>query len=206
MVQIRRARAAVTTHSARWVGGGAVALLHLLFLLALLLTDKLSLHKAVNTRSMIVYDVPDDPAKRQAPTALDLPSRLTSLPSIAVPHLDGPMILVRPDQPQQPPSLPLMLDLSVHDTSKDPNRKRTLEELGPPSKEQQLKQFFKESAEDARHAREKSAGEDCETMMAKDRDLGSDSPFKDPLPMETVCSPRASAKELSRRNDRFSPH
>ncbi len=33
--------------STRWLGGGAVILVHLIFLLALLLTDKLSPHRSI---------------------------------------------------------------------------------------------------------------------------------------------------------------
>lgn len=207
MAQLRGSDTAVTANSARWLGGGAVALVHLAFLLALLLTDKLSLHKA-DPRAMMIYRIPEEPtARRSSAASIDVPSRITSLPSVAAPHLDGPMFLVRPDQPL-PPSLPQILDLSVHDTSRDPTRKKTLEELGPPSKEQQLKQFFKESEEENRHARESSAGEDCEAVRTSDKEAASlgTSPIKEMIPIENVCTPRNSAKELSRRNDRFSPH
>jgi len=184
----------------RWLGGGAVALVHLLFLLALLLTDKLSIHKSTDARTMTVYHLPEAPmALRTAPAAAGTPSRVTSLPSVAAPHLEGPMILVRPDKPL-PPGLPSILDLSVH-----PGTGVSLDDLAPPSKEKQLKQFFRDSAEENRLAREPSAGEDCQSLLAKDRDIGSMGAFHDPLPAETVCTPRSSAKELAKRNQRFAP-
>ena len=183
---------------ARWLGGGAVALVHLLFLLAFLLTDKLTLHKA-DTRPMTLYRVPENRAPR-APAAAGTPSRVTSLPEGAAPRLQGPMILIRPDKPLTP-SLP-GLDLSVR-----PGAPRSLDSLAPPSPEKQLRQFFKDSAEESRQALEPSAGEDCQSLLAKDRDIGtlSASPFHDPLPAETVCTPRRSAQDLARRNQRFAP-
>ncbi len=185
----------------RWLGGGAVILVHLIFLLALLLTDKLSLHRSIDARPMTVYRLPDEPmAQRPSPAASGTPSRITSLPSVATPRLDGPMILVRPDKPL-PPGLPGMLDLSVHPGTNS----MSLDELAPPSKEKQLKQFFRETAEANRLAREPSAGEDCQSLLAKDRDIGSLGGYHDTLPAETVCTPRSSAKELAKRNERFSP-
>ncbi len=200
MAQVRSSGAvAIPT---RWLGGGAVALVHLLFLLALLLTDKLSIHKAIDVRPMTVYRLPEEPIAQRAPSAAGAPSRITSLPSVAAPHLDGPMILVRPDTPL-PPALPGVLDLSIHPGG----NKLTIDDLAPPSKEKQLKQFFKDSAEANRLAREPSAGEDCQSQLAKDRDIGGSlgQGYRDPVPMQTVCTPRNSAKDLAKRNDRFAP-
>ncbi len=201
MAQVRSSGAvAIPT---RWLGGGAVVLVHLLFLLALLLTDKLSIHKSVDVRPMTVYRLPEEQmALRPAPAATGAPSRLTSLPSVATPHLDGPMILVRPDKPL-PPGLPGILDLSIHPGANT----KTLDDLAPPSKEKQLKKFFRDSAEANRLAREPSAGEDCQSLLAKDRDIGGSlgGGFHDPLPAETVCTPRSSAKDLAKRNERFTP-
>jgi len=200
VVQVRSSGAvAIPT---RWLGGGAVVLVHLLFLLALLLTDKLSIHRSLDVRPMKVYRLPDEPmAQRPSPAASGTPSRVTSLPSVAVPHLDGPMILVRPDRPL-PPGLPGMLDLSVH-----PGNTTSLDDLAPPSKEKQLKQFFLDSAEENQLAREPSAGTDCKSQLAS-KDGASVSMgvgYRDPVPIQTVCTPRSSAKELAKRNERYSP-
>jgi len=190
---------ALTIVPARWLGGGAVALVHLLFLLALLLTDKLTLHKTADVKPMVVYRLPEEPSAQRRPlSAAGTPSRVTSLPSVATPRLDGPMILVRPEKPL--PSGTPSLDLSLR-----PGTVRGLDSLAPPSQEQRLKQFFKESDAENRQAREPSAGEDCESQLAKDRDIGDLSSFHDPLPAETVCTPRRSAKEQARRNQRFAP-
>lgn len=198
MAQVRGSGTALEI-PARWLGGGAVALVHLLLLLAFLLTDKLTLHKA-DIRPMTIYRVPETPVPPHAPAAAGTPGRVTSLPEGTAPRLEGPMILVRPDKPPAP-SLPA-LDLSVH-----PGAARSLDSLAPPSRQQRLRQFFTDSAEENRQALEPSAGEDCQSLLAKDRDVGtlSASPFHDPLPAETVCTPRRSAKELGRRNDRFAP-
>lgn len=201
MAQVRSSGAVATP--TRWLGGGAVALVHLLFLLALLFTDKLSIHKAIDVRPMKIYRLPDETmAQRPAPAAIGVPSRITSLPSVAAPHLDGPMILVRPDKPL-PPGLPSILDLSIHPGTGH----LTVDDLAPPSKEKQLKQFFRDSAEANRLAREPSAGEDCQSQLAKDRDIGGSlgGGYRDPVPMQTVCTPRNSAKDLAKRNDRFAP-
>jgi hypothetical protein len=175
-----------------------VALVHLLFLLAFLLTDKLTLHKA-DMRPMTIYRVPEQPAAPRTPAAAGRPSGVTRLPS-AAPRLQGPMILVRPDQPL-PPTLP-GLDLSIHSGAPP-----SLDRLAPPSRETQLRQFFKDSAEENRQAREPSGGEDCRSLLARDRDVGtlSASPFRDPLPAETICTARRSAQDLARRNQRFAP-
>ena len=183
---------------ARWLGGGAVALVHLAFLFALVLTDKLTQHKSADVKPMIVYRIPEEQPAQRAPAAVGTPSRITSLPSIATPRLEGPMILVRPERPL-PPGQP-GLDLTIH-----PGAPKTLDQLAPPSQEQRLKQFFRDSAAENRQAREPSAGEDCETLLAKDRDIANTSSFHDPLPAETVCTPRKSAKDLARRNQRFAP-
>jgi hypothetical protein len=201
MAQIRSSGPAVII-PARWLGGGAVALVHLLFLVALLMTDKLTFHKIPDARTMIVYRLPEEPmAQRPAPAAAGTPSRVTSLPSVATPRLDGPMILVRPDKPLSP-GLPGVLDLSVH-----PGTSKTLEQLGPPTQEQRLKQFFKDSDAANRQAREPSAADDCVAVRSADTGAASlgESPVKDLIPLSTVCTPRASAKELSRRNERFAP-
>jgi hypothetical protein len=111
------------------------------------------------------------------------------------------MILVRPERPL-PPGLPGVLDLSVH-----PGTGTSLEALGPPSQEKRLKRFFKESEAANRQAREPSAASDCEAVRSADTGAASlgESPVKDLIPLATVCTPRASAKALSRRNDRFAP-
>jgi len=190
---------ALTVIPARWLGGGAVALVHLLFLLALLLTDKLTLHKTADVKPMVVYRLPEEPsARRTPPSAAGTPSRVTSVPSVASPNLNGPMILVRPEKPL-PAGMP-SLDLSLR-----PGAARSLDSLAPLTQEQRLKQFFKDSDAENRQAREPSAGEDCESLLAKDRDIGDFSSFHDPLPAETVCTPRKSAKDLARRNQRFAP-
>lgn len=192
--------------SGRWLGGGAVALIHLAFLLALLMTDRLTFHRTPDARPMTVYRLPDDtPAyARPAPQPITPPSSAASAPSsVLAPQLSGPMILIQPEKPL-PPYLH-GLDLSVKPPANGV-RPLTQEDLLP-SKEAKLKQFFKDSEMANRLAREPAAGEDCQVSIATQQNAASlgESAFKDPLPVETVCSPTRSAKELSKRNDRFAP-
>lgn len=183
---------------ARWLGGGAVALLHLVFLLVLLMTDRLTLHKTPDVRPMTVYRIPDTPKAAPPSLSLGTPSRAPSLPSVLAPRLDGPMILVQPEKPALPGFQGL--DLSVKPGTK------SLDDLMP-SKEKRLKQFFKDQADESSLAKELPAGEDCVASFAKDRQDASlgDSAFKDPLPIELICSPRGAAKALAKRNQRFAP-
>ena len=187
-------------NSTRWLGGGAVALLHLLLLLAFLAADRLTQHNIAEPPPLTVYHVPETTRPIVAAPSVGAPSRLMTLPSVRLPDPAGPMILVTPDQPA--PFVPRVLDLSIH-----PGTKKTLDDLAPPSREQALKQFFLDSVAEGRQARELSAGQDCVPSFARDRDAASlpTSPVKDLIPIEDKCSPRESAKSLQRRNDRFSP-
>jgi hypothetical protein len=198
-----RSSGTALAHSGRWLGGGAVALIHLAFLTALLLTDRLTFHKVPDVRPITVYHLPDDSKPFPAPPAIGSPPRLPSLPSaVMAPRLDGPLILIQPEKPL-PPSLPGLV------LSPKPGlavRPLTQDDLLP-SKEKQLKQFFADSAAENRLAREPAAGEDCKVSINSQKNAASlgESAFKDPLPLESVCTPTASAKALSKRNDRFAP-
>jgi hypothetical protein len=186
--------------SGRWVGGGAVALVHLLFLLALLMTDRLTQHKVPDVRPMIVYRVPEESMATRMPPSAGSASRITSLPSVTAPRLDGPMIVIRPDKPQSPGFQGL--DLSVK-----PSKTLSLDDLAPPSQEKRLKQFFKETAEANRLANEPPGGMECKSeLTSKDgAAVSMGGGYRDPVPIQTVCSPRSSAKELAKRNQRYSP-
>ena len=188
----------------RWLGAGAVILVHLAFLLALLFTDTLAIPHSPEAKPMTVYRLPDEPITQRPAPPIGASNRIASPQSLAAPRLEGPLFLVRPDKALPPglPGPPGILDLSIH-----PSPMKSLDDLAPPSKEKQLKQFFAESEEANRLAREPSAGEDCQSMLAKDRDIGAmNGGYHDPVPMQTVCTPRNSAKELNKRNERFSPH
>lgn len=187
----------------RWLGGGAVALVHLAFLLALLMTDRLTFHKGPDVRPMTVYRLPDDAKPTPAPPAIGSPARLPSLPStVMAPRLDGPLILIQPEKPL-PPSLP---GLSLSPKPGGAVKPLTQDDLMP-SKEKKLQQFFSDSAAENRLSREPAAGQDCKAVVTSQKNAASlgESAFKDPLPIEQICSPTQSAKELSKRNDRFAP-
>ncbi len=185
----------------RWLGGGAVALIHLCFLLAFLLTDQLTFHKSRDVRPMEVYRIAEDRRPEPAPRSIGTPSKTTLPSAVMTPRLDGPMILIQPEKPL-PPAL-RGLDLSPPPLSGI--RPMTQDDLLP-SKQARVKQFFKDQAAENSLAREPSAGEDCEVAIASQQQAASlGSAFKDPLPVYTVCTPRSSAKDLSKRNDRFAP-
>ena len=191
------------THPARWVGGGAVALIHLGFLLVLLMTDRLTFHRGPEARPMAVYRLPDDkPKPATVPLSLGSLSRMPIPSAVMTPRLDGPMILIQPETPV-PPSL-RGFDLSPPRLSGA--RPLTQEDLLP-SKEAKLKQFFAESEERNRLNREPPAGRDCIASITSKNNAASlgESAFHDPLPLEEVCTPTQSAKALARRNDRFAP-
>lgn len=201
MAQNRKSGTALT-HPARWVGGGAVALIHLGFLLALLLTDHLTFHKTPDTRPMTIYRLPDDkPKPATVPLSLGALSRLPVPSSVMTPRLDGPMILIQPQNPV-PPSI-RGFDLSPPKLSG--TKPLTQDDLMP-SKEKRLKQFFADQEEANRMAKEPAAGEDCQVVIASQQKAASlPSAFNDPIPVYSVCSPTQSAKALSKRNDRFAP-
>ena len=186
--------------STRWLGGGAVALLHLLLLLAFLTADRLTQRKQPEPPPITVYHVPV--AAKRVPDAPSVgpPARRPAPPPVPALDLSGPMILITPDSPA--PFVPRELDLSIH-----PGTRKSLDDLAPPSREKALKRFFLDSAAENRQAREPSAGGDCEASFGRDRNAASlgESPFKDPMPIEDICTARRSAKDLARRNDRFSP-
>jgi hypothetical protein len=180
-----------------------VALIHLGFLIALLLTDRLTFHKGPEARPMTVYRLPDDkPKPATVPLSLGSLSRLPIPSAVMTPRLNGPMILIQPET-SVPPSL-RGFDLSPPKLSA--TKPLTQDDLMP-SKEKRLKQFFADQEEANRLAKEPSAGEDCVASTSNARNAASlgESAFKDPLPIESICSPRGSAKELSKRNDRFAP-
>jgi hypothetical protein len=190
----------------RWLGGGAVALIHLAFLMAVLLTDHLTFHKTPDGRPMEIYRLPDEaPAySRQTIQPITPPSSAASAPSsVLAPRLDGPMILIQPEKPL-PPNL-RGLDLSTKPAGNG-IRPLTQDDLLS-SKETKLKQFFAESEERNRLDREPPAGRECEAVITSKSNaasLGVDA-YHEPLPIDAVCTPTLSAKELSKRNDRFAP-
>jgi hypothetical protein len=152
---------------------------------------------------MTVYRLPDDkPKPATVPLSLGSLSRLPIPSAVMTPRLDGPMILIQPELPL-PPSL-RGFDLSPPKLSA--TKPLTQDDLMP-SKEKQLKQFFADQEEAHRLTKEPSAGKDCVAVTNVARNAASlgESAFKDPIPVEEVCSPRGSAKELSKRNDRFAP-
>ena len=187
-------------NSARWLGGGAVALLHLLLLLAFLAADRLTRHGQPEPPPITLYRVPDTAKPSSTTPSIGAPGRRSAAPSARTLDLSGPTILIAPDQPL--PFAPRGLDLTIH-----PDTRKSLDDLAPPSREKALKRFFLDSAEENRQTREPSAGEDCQVSFARDRNAASlgESPFKDPMPLEDVCTARRSAKDLARRNERFSP-
>ena len=192
-----RAQTHALDKSARWLGGGAVALLHLLMLLAFLAADRLTQRQLPEQPPPILYRVPQTP--KAAPAGGNSGHLAVPL-LLKAPDLPVPAIELRPDPPAV--LLPQGLDLQIH-----PGATKTLDDLAPPSREQALKKFFLESAAEGRQARELSAGKDCVPVFARDRDaaLLPTSPIKDMIPIEDKCSPRESAASLGRRNDRFSP-
>lgn len=204
MAQNRKSQTGLAS-PARLLGGGAVALVHLAFFTALLLTDRLTLHKIPDGKPMHLYRLPDETPAYNSPAIHPItpPSVAAAAPSsVLAPRLDGPLILIQPEK-SLPPNL-RGLDLSVAPITGP--RTVTQEDLLP-SKEARLKQFFKESQQTALYDREPSAGEDCKSGLTKDSAAASlgESAFKDPVPMITECKARPSAKAETRRNDRFAP-
>lgn len=195
-----RRQAHALDNSARWLGGGAVALLHLLGLLAFLATDRLAQRKLPEPPPLILYHIPDKAGPAPPPSG-GAPSRILIPAPVRVPDLPSAVILVAP-MPDQPLSVPRGLDLSIHSDAK-----KSLDDLAPPSRERQLKQFFLDSAAEGRQAQEPSAGKDCEPAFARDQDAASlpTSPIKSRIPIWNECLSRKSAQDLARRNDRFSP-
>lgn len=190
--------------SGRWLGGGAVALVHLAFLLALLATDHLTFRRPPDGRAITVYHLPDDaPAYSRQTLHAMTPPAMAAPSSVLAPRLDGPMILIQPEKPL-PPTL-RGLDLSVKPSGTG-LRPLTQEDLLP-SEESRLKQFYRDTAEANRLFLEPPAGEECKYGLTRDSSLASlgDSAFKDPIPMTTQCTPKSSAKALSKRNQRFAP-
>jgi len=187
----------------RWLGGGAVALIHLAFVTALLLTDRLTFHKVPDVRPMSIYRLPDDSKPFPAPPAIGSPTRLPTLPStVMAPRLDGPMILIQPEKPL-PPSMPGFILSPKPGAGVKP---LTQDDLLS-SKETKLKQFFAESEERNRMGREPPAGRDCQASITSRNNAASlgESAFHDPLPLETVCSPTEAAKALTKHNQQFAP-
>lgn len=204
MAQNRKSQTALAS-PARLLGGGAVALVHLAFFTALLLTDRLTLHKMTDGKPMHLYRLPDEtPAySRPAIQPITPPSVAAAAPSsVLAPRLDGPMILIQPERPL-PPNL-RGLDFSTAPLTGP--RTLTQEDLLP-SKEAKLKQFFKESEETHRLGNEPAAGQECEVAVTSQQNAASlpDSAYHEPQPVFLVCSPTLSAKGLAKRNDRFAP-
>jgi hypothetical protein len=153
---------------ARWLGGGAVALVHLAFLLALLLTDKLTLHKPADVRPMTIYRIPD---QQRAPSPVSIPfpkpaapPAMTLIPprfSVAPP---SSAITVPPAEKTAPASIPRAGQPNYND-------------LFSGDKKAQLKQFFTDqAAEDRRENAKPDHPKSTCDMFRKPDDLGEVGP------------------------------
>ena len=167
MAQLRSPGKALD-HPARWLGGGAVALVHLAFLLALLLTDKLTLHRTVDVRPMTIYRIPE---QQKTPPRAGMPA-----PKPAAPPT---MTLTPPRFSVAPPVSPVTAAPTERSAPAAPPQagRPSYNDLFSQEKKEQFKQFFADQAaedrrENAKPDHPKSA---CE-LFKKPDDLGEAGP------------------------------
>lgn len=167
MAPIRSSGTPVTIPT-RWLGGGAVALVHLAFLLALLLTDKLTLHKPADVKPMVVYRIPEGPP---APATARVPAPKSATPPVVT--LSPPPFSVAP-----PSSAITIMPSEKAAPAPAPQAGRpNYNDLFSAEKKQQLKQFFTDqAAEDQRENAKPDHHKSACDLFKKPDDLGEAGP------------------------------
>lgn len=167
MAQLRSPGKALD-HPARWLGGGAVALVHLVFLLALLLTDKLTLHRAADVKPMTVYRIPE---RQAAPPRDGVP-----LPKTAAP----PALTLTPPRfgvaPPSSPTTAVPAERTAPAAASQAGRPN-YNDLFSGQKKEQFKQFFAgQAAEDRRENAKPDHPKSACDLFRKPDDLGEAGP------------------------------
>ena len=145
-----------------------MALVHLAFLLALLLTDKLTLHKPADIKPMAVYRIPEE--QQRAPT-LGAPIPKPAAPPAII--LSPPTFSVAPPQIGRPSPITVTPAEKTNPAPGFQAGRPNYNDLFSPEKKERLKQFFADQAaedrrENARPDHPKSA---CD-LFKKPDDLG----------------------------------